>query len=151
MKYKGYEGVLEVDEEGKVLYGQVVGLRDVITFRGKTVAEARKAFEESVDDYLAFCQERGELPKKPDSGRLLLRIPPPTHRQLAQLAAAQNMSLNALVTAALQEKLAMARSTHLKSLSLHGRKAHPRTKARTPNAVGAKTMTRKQPLRKSGS
>jgi predicted HicB family RNase H-like nuclease len=65
MTYKGYTGSVEVDTEAEILFGRVVGLRDVVTFQGKTVAEARKAFQDSVDDYLAFCAERGETPEKP--------------------------------------------------------------------------------------
>jgi predicted HicB family RNase H-like nuclease len=42
----------------------VVGLRDVITFQGKSVAELKKALAVSVEDYLAFCKERGEEPEK---------------------------------------------------------------------------------------
>src|SRR5262249_13321896 len=58
--------------------------------------ELRKAFEESVDDYLAFCAERGEEPEKPYSGKFLVRIAPNTHRALAELASARKVSLNAL-------------------------------------------------------
>jgi predicted HicB family RNase H-like nuclease len=65
MQYRGYTGVLEVDEEAGVLYGHVIGLRDVITFQGKTVAQAREEFRRSVDSYLAFCVSRGESPEKP--------------------------------------------------------------------------------------
>ena len=65
MTYKGYTGSVEVDTEAESLFGRVVGLHDVITFQGETVAEARKAFQDSVDDYLAFCAERGEAPEKP--------------------------------------------------------------------------------------
>lgn len=65
MTYKGYTGSVEVDTEAEILFGRVVDLHDVVTFQGKTVAEARKAFQDSVDDYLAFCAERGEAPEKP--------------------------------------------------------------------------------------
>ena len=43
-------------------------LRDVITFQGKSVDELEKAFKDSIDDYLEFCEERGEEPDKPFSG-----------------------------------------------------------------------------------
>ena len=32
MKYKGYTAVLKADEEQGILFGRVLGLRDVITF-----------------------------------------------------------------------------------------------------------------------
>lgn len=97
MQYKGYVGVAEIDEGAGIIHGRVAGLRDVITFQGETVPEARKAFEESVDDYLEFCAERGEAPEKPYSGKFLVRIKPDLHRTLAGIAEASSTSLNALV------------------------------------------------------
>jgi predicted HicB family RNase H-like nuclease len=106
MQYKGYRGVLEVDEGAGILFGRVAGLRDVITFQGATVAEARKEFEASVDAYLAFCAARGEAPEKPYSGRFVVRVKPELHRSLAGEAEARGMSLNALVEDALKGLLA---------------------------------------------
>jgi predicted HicB family RNase H-like nuclease len=106
MQYKGYAGLIEVDEEAGVLFGRVVGLRDVITFQGATVAEARAAFEGSVDAYLDFCASRGEDPEKPYSGRFVVRVKPDLHRRLAVAAGMRGTSLNALVDAALGDFLA---------------------------------------------
>jgi predicted HicB family RNase H-like nuclease len=63
MKYKGYTGLVELEEGSDVLFGRVIGLRDVITFQGESVAEVTRAFHDSVDDYLEFCAERGESPE----------------------------------------------------------------------------------------
>ena len=38
-----------------MIYGRVIGLRDMITFQGHTVTEAEQAFRDSVDDYLDLC------------------------------------------------------------------------------------------------
>lgn len=66
MTHKGYTGVLEVDEDANELFGTVVGLqRSVVTFHGKTVEEARRSFEESVDAYLAGCAQEGFEPERP--------------------------------------------------------------------------------------
>ena len=62
MKYKEYIGKVELDDEAGIFHGEVINTRDVITFQGETDADAIKAFQESVDDYLAFCEERGEAP-----------------------------------------------------------------------------------------
>jgi predicted HicB family RNase H-like nuclease len=97
MQYKGYIGVVEVDDEAGMLFGRVIGLRDVITFQGTTVPETRQAFRDSVDDYLEMCRERGEDPERPFSGKFLLRIAPELHRALVQVAEAGGVSLNALV------------------------------------------------------
>ena len=97
MKYKGYIGLPEIDEEAGVIRGRVVNTRDLITFYGKTVEEAHLAFEESVDDYLEFCKELGEEPEKPFSGKFLVRIPPDVHRKLHAAAQIQGVSVNRLV------------------------------------------------------
>jgi len=105
IRYKGYTGVFEVYAEEGIIFGRVVGLRDVITFQGETVAEARKAFEDSVDDYLEFCAERGEPPEKPYSGHFVVRIAPEMHRHAAQAAEASHQSLNIYVQKALEASL----------------------------------------------
>ena len=97
MKYKGYMGRVAFDDDAGVFHGEVVNTRDVITFQGETVAEARRAFEDSVDDYLEFCAARGEAPEKPFSGRFVVRLDPAVHRALAIEAEARGISLNALV------------------------------------------------------
>ena len=67
MKYKGYLGHVVYDDDAKIFHGELVGLRDVITFQGKSVADLEKAFMDSVDDYVAWCKERGEVPEKTPS------------------------------------------------------------------------------------
>jgi predicted HicB family RNase H-like nuclease len=61
-----------------------------------------KAFHDSIDDYLAFCRQRGETPDKPFSGQFVTRIPPELHRQVNVAAAVSGKSLNAWVTEQLQ-------------------------------------------------
>lgn len=65
MHYKGYTGEVRIDAETGVIRGRVVTARDLITFQGRTDAEARRAFRDSVNDYLEFCAQRGEEPTKP--------------------------------------------------------------------------------------
>jgi len=64
MNYKGYLGRIAYDDGAKLFYGEIVGLKDVITFQGTSVKELTKAFKDSVDDYLTWCKERGEKPEK---------------------------------------------------------------------------------------
>ena len=59
-----------VDADEGAFVGRVAGLRDVVTFEGATFAEVEQAFRDSVDDYLAFCAERGEPPDRPYSGKI---------------------------------------------------------------------------------
>jgi predicted HicB family RNase H-like nuclease len=97
MKYKGYTAVVELDEEQGILFGRVIGLRDVITFQAESVAQAIEEFHHSVDSYLEFCAQRGERPEKPYSGRFMVRIDPTMHRELASRAEIEGISLNGLV------------------------------------------------------
>jgi predicted HicB family RNase H-like nuclease len=105
MKYKDYVGTIEPDIDSGVLFGRVIGIRDVITFQGDTVPELLKAFRDSVDDYLAFCKERGESPEKPYSGKFVLRLDPRLHRKLAIAAEARDVSLNDLVKSTLRRTM----------------------------------------------
>ena len=105
MKYKGYAGKAEYDNEAEIFYGEVIGLRDVVTFKGVSVKELQKSFRESIDDYLAFCKQMGKAPDVPASGRLILRIPPELHSQAAIIAKTEGRSLNTWVTDAVKEKL----------------------------------------------
>ncbi len=81
MKHKEYIGHVEFDEEAEIFHGEVINTRDVITFQGKTVKELKKAFVESIEDYLAFCKERGESPERPFSGKFNVRLDPNLHRE----------------------------------------------------------------------
>jgi predicted HicB family RNase H-like nuclease len=106
MKYKGYTGIAEFDEDSGVIFGHVIGLRDVITFQGESVTEVTQAFRESVDDYLEFCESRGESPEKPFSGQFVVRIDPATHRALSHAAELEGASLNSLVETILRKSIA---------------------------------------------
>ena len=103
--YKGYIGHVEFDDEADIFHGEVINTRDVITFQGKSVAEIKKAFHESVDDYLAFCEERNEEPEKPFSGKFNLRLDPELHRQVYIAAKQQNMSLNQWIAEAIKHHI----------------------------------------------
>jgi predicted HicB family RNase H-like nuclease len=110
MEYKGYAGKVEFDDEAGIFHGEVIDTRDVITFQGRSVDELKTAFEESIDDYLAFCEQRGEEPNKPFSGQFVTRIPPELHRQVNLAASIAGKSLNAWVAEQLQAAVARIKS-----------------------------------------
>jgi predicted HicB family RNase H-like nuclease len=82
MEYKGYLARTEFDDDADIFHGEVINIRDVITFQGKSVDELHQAFKDSVEDYLAFCAERGEKPERPFAGQLTVRLSPEQHRQV---------------------------------------------------------------------
>ena len=102
MKYQGYIATVAFDEEADIFHGHVINTRDVITFQGKSVDEIRTAFRDSVDEYLKFCEELGEEPERPYSGRIALRIPATLHRNASAAASAEGKSLNAWLTEAVE-------------------------------------------------
>ncbi len=130
MKHKGYIGTVAYDADAKILYGEVVGLRDVITFQGTSVKEIEKAFHESVDDYLDFCKQRNETPEKPCSGQFVLRLPQELHRQLAAAAQARGISLNSLVKHVLQEQVPTNTVPSTRARRKTRRPASPRNRRR---------------------
>lgn len=98
MQYKGYIATVEFDDEANIFHGEVTNTRDVITFEGVSVKELRKAFKDSVEDYLDFCRERGEDPEKGFSGRFIVRLSSKGHRQISRAAKREGKSLNAWAT-----------------------------------------------------
>jgi predicted HicB family RNase H-like nuclease len=105
LTYKGYLGQVEFDSQAGLFHGEVINTRDVITFQGECVVELQLAFSDSVEDYLEFCAERGETPEKPFSGKFVVRVNPDLHRKAALLARQKGISLNKVVTDALEEAL----------------------------------------------
>ncbi len=103
MKYKGYTGVVQFDDESMIFHGEVVGLRDVVTFRGRTPEEIKKEFEVSVDGYIDWCYELGQEPEKPFSGNIHLRLKPDLHAKLATEAKLHGVSLNNYINTTLQQ------------------------------------------------
>jgi len=109
LRYKGYVGMVNFDAEAGIFHGEVLNIRDVITFQGTEVGELKQAFIDSVEDYLEFCKERGEKPEKPFSGELVLRMPPETHQAVYLKAKQAGVSLNEWVNEAIEVQLARTR------------------------------------------
>ena len=97
MNYKKYAAKIEYQDDIKAFHGSVVGLRDTVTFEADSVKKLERAFKEAVDDYLEFCEERGEKPDRPYSGKIPLRVTPDIHRRAANAAASVGMPLNAWI------------------------------------------------------
>ena len=110
MEYKGYFGKVEFDDESNIFYGEFINLRDVITFQGESVKELRRAFRDSVDDYLEFCAARGEDPEKPYSGKFVVRVDPELHKIISIQARKNGKSLNTWVRDSLSR--VVEESTH---------------------------------------
>jgi predicted HicB family RNase H-like nuclease len=106
LEYKGYIGVIEYDDEAGIFHGEVINLRDVITFQGSCVEDLKESLKDSIEDYLEFCSERGEEPDKPFSGKLPLRIEPDLHRKIYIIAKSEGKSINHWIRDALEKVVA---------------------------------------------
>ena len=105
LKYKNYTGIVEYDPDGKIFTGEAIGLRDVVTFQGRTPEDLENSFRKSVDYYLEMCQQDGVAPLRPFSGRFNVRLSPEIHRQIVERAAQQHVSLNQWVSEAIAQAL----------------------------------------------
>ncbi|QGG11537.1 toxin-antitoxin system HicB family antitoxin [Enterobacter cancerogenus] len=94
MTYKGYAAKIDYSDEDLCFVGHVAGIRDVIGFHADNVAALRKAFEEAVDDYLAYCAEQGREPLRSASGKISLRISPEVHSAISIAAEVSGKSVN---------------------------------------------------------
>ncbi|MCP4073269.1 MAG: type II toxin-antitoxin system HicB family antitoxin [Hyphomicrobiales bacterium] len=93
LSYNGYKARIEFDETDSILIGHIVGINDVIGFHADSVAELKRAFQESVDDYIETCAKIGKDPDKAYSGKLMLRISPQVHANSALAAKLSGKSL----------------------------------------------------------
>lgn len=103
LRYKGYTGTIDFEEDGSYLTGYVLGLRrDGISYEGTSLEELIQDFHDGIDDYLESCREDGIEPEKPYSGKLVLRLPSALHGEAAEKAAAAGISLNEFITQAVR-------------------------------------------------
>ena len=64
LKFRNYQGSIEYDEESETLHGKVLHVRDLITYEAETAKGLKKAFQDSVNDYLETCETEGIEPDK---------------------------------------------------------------------------------------
>ena len=57
LRYKGYIGSVEYDESDNMLYGEILNVKDSISYEGETLEELQEAFETEVDRYIEFCKQ----------------------------------------------------------------------------------------------
>lgn len=105
-EYKGYIGSVEYDADADIFHGVVINTKDIITFEGTCVEDLKKSLAESIEEYLAFCAERGEEPDRPFSGKLTLRMKPDLHRRVRIQAKKHNLSINEWINRIIEKEIA---------------------------------------------
>jgi predicted HicB family RNase H-like nuclease len=97
MTLDGYLATIELDADAGLFHGEVINMRDVLTFQGRSPEDLKQAFAETLADYRQWCAERGKSPEKPFSGTFTVRLDPELHRKIAAAAATAHQSLNSFV------------------------------------------------------
>lgn len=105
IEYKGYIATLHFDIEDNILYGEIEGLNDVVTFEFERLSEAKEKFCEALDDYLDMCKEIGKEPEKQYRGVFNVRVSPNTHKELVLRAKKLQTTMNNLVETAIDSYL----------------------------------------------
>lgn len=105
MIYKDFIGTVHYSTNDSVFYGKIEGINGLVTFEGETVKELKKAFEESVDDYIELCKQTGKNPLKSFKGSFNVRIAPELHSRAFKIATMRGKSLNQLVQEAIEKEV----------------------------------------------
>jgi len=103
LTYKSYIGSVHYSTDDDVFHGKIEGIRDLVTFEGRSVDELKRAFQKAVDDYVEFCRKVGKEPEKPYKGSFNVRISPELHRKAAVKASLSGISLNQFVQKAIEK------------------------------------------------
>lgn len=105
LRYKDYIGSVEYSEEDNLLFGKIIGINDLLLYEGHSIDELKKAFHDSVDEYLETCRLLDKKPEKHFSGSFNVRVNPEMHRMLELAAETHKMNLNSYVKLCIEESL----------------------------------------------
>ena len=103
MDYKGYKAQIDFDSEDGRFYGEVINVSERICFAGQSVTELKRAFEESVDDFLDCCASSGSEGPRPYTGRLAIHVNPAIHETIATAARREGKPLHTWIAERLTE------------------------------------------------
>lgn len=105
LKYKDFIASVQFSAVDELFYGKITGIHDLISFEGESVHELKSAFIEAVEDYLQLCRSLGKDPYKSYKGTLNVRIGPDLHKQAAEKATLQGITLNKYIQNAIARKV----------------------------------------------
>ncbi|MCK5665760.1 MAG: type II toxin-antitoxin system HicB family antitoxin [Thiotrichaceae bacterium] len=105
LKYKEYEGTVEVDMDRLVCRGKILFIDDLVTYVASSLDTIQAEFEAAVDDYIETCKSLGKKPHKSLKGQFNVRIPPEAHKLACKRAITDDVSLNDVVVKALDSYL----------------------------------------------
>ena len=75
MTHRGYTAEIIYSDEDHLFVGHVINIGDdIVSFHGETDAELQEAFEDVLDHYLEFREQRENPQQKHLAGRLISRL-----------------------------------------------------------------------------
>ena len=75
LTYRGYTAEIIYSDEDDLFVGHVVNIGDdIVSFHGNTNSELQEAFENVLDHYLEFREQRENLPQKQNEGSFWTRL-----------------------------------------------------------------------------
>ena len=103
MQYKGYYGSVHFDAEDLIFHGKIEFIRALASYEATNAKSLKKAFEETVNDYLATCAQQKIQPETPFKGSLNIRLGPELHRRVAVAAKHRHLSINKFIAETLAQ------------------------------------------------
>ncbi len=94
LTYRGFTAKVEFSADDNLFVGRLIGVKDIVTFHGETVAELKTSMKETVDFFIEVCEKTGKKAKKNYSGKLLFRLPGQLHERIAETAESSGKSIN---------------------------------------------------------
>ena len=115
MQYRGYLAAIEYDESVDLFHGKVVNAGDypIATFEASNVEGLKREFRISIEEYLAFCKEKGLEPAKPYSGSVSVDLGPALHRRATLVSMEDGISLDDWIKKVIEEKMSGKIVKHL--------------------------------------
>lgn len=105
LTYKGYIGSIEYSKEDGLLFGKVQGIKSLISYEGESGEDLEEDFQEAIDAYLEYCEDKGVEPEQAYKGSFNVRVSSELHAAIALKAKERMTSLNNFVKAILEKNI----------------------------------------------
>lgn len=102
MQYKGYYGSVHFDDDDLIFHGKIEFIRALVSYEATDAKGLKKAFTESVDDYLSTCRSQKLEPEIPFKGSLNVRLGHELHKRIAIAAEQHHISINKFIAETLE-------------------------------------------------
>lgn len=103
LDYRGFSGSVEYSAEDKILYGQVLGIRGLISYEGSSVEELEECFRAAVDDFLADVESGAASLML--TTPLQVKLDTPLAERAVRYAQAHHLNVDSLVEQAVERYL----------------------------------------------